>query len=299
MDRADAAGFGIAAALHVGLLTALVLLVPRNPVALPGAPTIEISYEEDVGAVSAGETTTPAAASAAPELGAPEDAAPAPEPVAEPEPQPAPAPPQAQPQPRPTPAPPQPRPQPRAQPPRPAAQPAQRQAPQQKAAPQPRANPRPARANPQPKAAPPRGGSGAATAARGSRLGPDFLKGIGSDPASTSQRTAGAVLSNEAKASMDAAILRALQPCRRQALPAPEAGAIRVRVEVTLNANGSLASARVLSVTGATGNLAIYERRMRDLATNVIEQCAPIRGLPAEYYNVQRGWRTFRYVFPA
>jgi hypothetical protein len=126
-----------------------------------------------------------------------------------------------------------------------------------------------------------------------------LLKGIGSDPASTSQRSAGAVVSAEAKASMDAAILRALQPCRRQALPSPEAGAIRVRVEVTLSPTGGLASARVLSVTGATGSLAIYEQRMRDLATNVIEQCAPIRGLPAEYYDVPRGWRTFRYVFPA
>jgi hypothetical protein len=38
---------------------------------------------------------------------------------------------------------------------------------------------------------------------------------------------------------------------------------------------------------------------MRDLATNVIEQCVPIRGLPAEYYNVARGWRRFAYTFPA
>ncbi|HZF95311.1 MAG TPA: hypothetical protein VEZ20_10630, partial [Allosphingosinicella sp.] len=114
MDRADAAGLGIAAALHVALLAALILLVPKDPIRLPSAPTMEISYEEDVDAVSAGETTTPAAASVAPEIGAPEEAAPAPEPVAEPEPTPAPAP-------APAPTPPQPRaqpqPQPRPQPP--------------------------------------------------------------------------------------------------------------------------------------------------------------------------------------
>ncbi|HEX8192687.1 MAG TPA: hypothetical protein VF552_07270, partial [Allosphingosinicella sp.] len=103
MDRADAAGLGIAAALHVALLAAIVFLVPEDPVRLPGAPTMEVSYEEEIGAVSAGETTTPAAASVAPELGAPEDAAPAPEPASEPEPTPAPAPPQAQPQPQPQP----------------------------------------------------------------------------------------------------------------------------------------------------------------------------------------------------
>jgi outer membrane biosynthesis protein TonB len=297
MDRADATGLGVAAGAHVALLAALIYLIDPVPKGLPSAPTIEVSFEEDVGAVSAGETTTPAAASVAPELGAPEEAAPAPEPIAQPEPVP-------QPQPQPAPLPPQPRAQPRPAPPqpqpqRPTPQPAQRQPAQQKAAPQPRSAAQPARQAPRPQPNAARGGAGTAPAQRGSRLGPDLLKGIGNDPASTSQRTAGAVVSNEAKASMDAAILRALQPCRRQVLPAPEAGAIRVRVEVILNQNGSLSSARVLSVSGATGNLAIYETRMRDLATNVIEQCAPIRGLPAEYYSVARGWRRFVYTFPA
>jgi hypothetical protein len=97
---------------------------------------------------------------------------------------------------------------------------------------------------------------------------------------------------------MDAAIRRQLLPCERQILPAPEARSIRVRVEVTLNPNGGLASARVMSVANDDPDLRIYERRMRELAVNVIEQCAPIRGLPAEYYNVPRGWRQFRYVFP-
>lgn len=291
MDRADATGLGIAAVGHIALLTALVMLVDPTPKGLPRAPTIEVSFEEDVAAISAGETTTPAAASVAPDLGTPEDAAPAPEPVPEPAPTPTPAPPQPQPTPRPTPAPPQPRAQPQPQPVPQPRQPAQRRpAPaQQPARPAPRS---------QPKATPPSGRSGVAPAPRGARIGADILKGIGNDPASPSQKSAGAVVSNAAKASMDAAILRALLPCQRQSLPAPEARSIRVRVEVTLNPNGSLASARVMSVVNDDPDLRIYEQRMRDLATNVVEQCAPIRGLPAEYYNVPRGWRTFRYVFP-
>lgn len=126
----------------------------------------------------------------------------------------------------------------------------------------------------------------------------EALGGFGSDPAARERRPSGAVVNAQARASMDAAILRALLPCQRQVLPAPEARAIRVRVEVTLNPNGSLASARVLSVANDDPDLRIYERRMRELAVNVVEQCTPIRGLPAEYYNVPRGWRTFRYVFP-
>lgn len=139
----------------------------------------------------------------------------------------------------------------------------------------------------------------AAPAARPRRpLSEEALGGFGSDPAARERRPSGAVVSAEARASMDAAILRALLPCQRQVLPAPEARAIRVRVQVTLNPDGSLAGARVLSVANDDPDLRIYERRMRELAVNVVEQCAPIRGLSAEYYNVPRGWRTFRYVFP-
>ena len=40
-----------------------------------------------------------------------------------------------------------------------------------------------------------------------------------------------------------------------------------------------------------------YERRMRDIALNVINACTPIRGLPAEFYDVPGGWRSFPYQF--
>jgi len=265
IDRADATGIGLALAGHAALLAALLFLIDRTPKALPSQPAIEVSFVDETGLVSGGETTEPAAASAAPELGAPEDAAPAPDPSLDPRP-----------------APPQPAPSQSAIP----SQPRQRAAPQQRAA----ALPPPARQQ--------RSGSGAAPAQRGSRLGPDFLKGLGSDPARRSDRPTGAVVTNAIKASLDAAILRALLPCQRQALPAPEARSIRVRVEVTLNPNGGLANARVMSVANVNPALRIYEQRMRDLAVNVVEQCAPIRGLPPEYYNVPRGWRQFRYVFP-
>jgi hypothetical protein len=106
------------------------------------------------------------------------------------------------------------------------------------------------------------------------------------------------VVSAQVRANIDSALERALIPCRRQPLPAPDAVAIRVQVEVTLHRNGRLANARVLRVTNSDPDLRIYEERMKDLALNVVEQCSPIPGLPAEYYDVPRGWRQFRYTFP-
>jgi outer membrane biosynthesis protein TonB len=256
LDRADASAAAIAVAGHGAILAALIYGLGKAAVEIPSPPPIEVSFVEEVGAISAGETT---------EASAPPSAAAEPPPPAE----------TVEPETAPTPAP-SPAPSPfavRQPPPRP--QPRQESRPQAQPQPRPPARPQPRRP-----------------------LSESDLGGFGNDPAARNTRPAGAVVSDQARASMDAAILAALQRCRRQPLPAPDARAIRVRVEVVLNPNGSLARTSILSVSGATGPLAIYAERMRDLATNVIEQCAPIRGLPAEYYNVRRGWRTFRYTFP-
>lgn len=262
VDRVDGAAAAIAVAGHGAILALLIYGVGKTTAEAPPPAAIEVSFVEEVGDVSAGLTTEPSAPPAAEVPPPPPSESVAPEPVEAPAPAPAP-----------TPSPvvvrqPEPRPQPR--------QPATRPQPQPQQQQQQRPNPAPARRP----------------------LTEEALGGFGNDPASRETRPSGAVVSDQARASMDAAILAALQRCRRQPLPAPEARAIRVRVEVILNPNGSLASTNILSVTGATGPLAIYAERMRDLATNVVEQCAPIRGLPAEYYNVRRGWRTFRYTFP-
>jgi outer membrane biosynthesis protein TonB len=256
IDRVDGTAAAIAVVGHGAILAALIYGLGKASVEIPPQPSIEVSFVEEVGAISAGETT---------EASAPPAAAAEPTPPVE----------AAEPETAPTPAP-RPAPSPltvRQPPPRP--QPRQESRPQAQPQPRPPARPQPRRP-----------------------LTEEALGGFGNDPAARNTRPAGAVVTNQARASMDAAILRALLPCQRQPLPAPQARQIRVRVEVTLRADGGLASARVMSVANSDPDLRIYEQRMRDLAVNVIEQCAPIRGLPAEYYNVPRGWRTFRYVFP-
>jgi hypothetical protein len=67
---------------------------------------------------------------------------------------------------------------------------------------------------------------------------------------------------------------------------------------VVLKQDGSIETARVAGVNDYDQDLRRYEQRMREIALNVIRQCSPIRGLPAEYYSVPRGWRQFNYTFP-
>ena len=264
MDRAEAAGLGVAVTGHAALLAALTLGLASAVTPPFSSNPIEVSFVEEVGLTSAAPQPieTPPEQGMAPEVGAPEDATPPPEPVA--------------------PTPPEPKPQP---------QPRQAVAqPQPKAAPR---TPRTSRSQPQPR------NNRQADADRRPRLGRDILRGIGADPAPKAPARPAAAMTGEARASINAAIRRALLPCQRQNLPAPEAAEVQVVVNVTLNRDGSLAEANVNRVINNDPELERYERRMRDLALNVIRQCTPIRGLPAELYDVPRGWRQFPYTFDA
>ena len=298
MDRAEATGFGIAFAGHAALLAALALGFASVNMPAPKSEPIEVSLVDEVALVSA--SPTPSREAPAPQLGEIEGPAePTPPPAPAPMPEPVPLP-QVQPQPQPrvqpkaapaAPAPtprPVPRPQPKATPPAPKAAPSR---PAPKAAPaQPSAKSSAPTNRPQPKAAP---------RPTGNLKG--LLNGVGDAPSQSKSTTPPAALSGQAQASINQVIQRALIPCERQTLPVPEARQIKVQVEVNLDRNGGLSSARVLRVINTNPDLKLYEQRMRDLALSVIQQCTPIRELAAryaEYYAVPRGWKRFNYTFP-
>jgi len=154
----------------------------------------------------------------------------------------------------------------------------------------------PERQQPRTQARPsPRPGTGQQTR-RSIRNDSNLLAFLGTDPVSQSHR-APAQMTGEQRASIRSLIARALMRCQRQPLPAPEAAAIRVDYRVSLNRDGSLAGAEFVRVRNDDPALEKYERRMRDLALNVINACTPIRGLPAEFYDVPGGWRQFPYQF--
>ena len=297
MDRAEATGLGLALAGHAVLLAILSLgLATATKKPLLSEP-MEVSFVEEVGLKSAvTELSTEAPApSVAPVAGPPEEAAPMPEPVpAPPEPLP-PRPVEARPQPTLQP-PPQPKVVLKPAPEKPAPQkPVMKPAPAKpvavKAAPA-KPAPQPARPAPAARPKPAAAESGSAQQTRGSRLGRDFLKGVGSDPTpSTSQKPSGAVLSPIALSGIKSAITRQIQPCAdRQVNPGPGASEIVVTLNLRLNRDGSLAARpSFVRSRGVDDGNSRYEKRVIDLAIAAYTGCSPLRNLPEELYRTANG----------
>ncbi len=255
MDRAEATGFSVAVVGHIALLAVLTLGLARATLPDLASDSIEVSFVEDVGLTSASpEPDAQPAPGAAPETGPTEDAEPAPSP-------------------EPTPTPPLPK--------------------QAEIAPSPpRQQARPTRERPPVRQ--PAAGQGQRT--RRSLLDPNFLDGIGRDPSqSRSRQSPGAVMSAQAAASIADAIRRQVQPCAdRQVYPGPGAERIVTPIILRLNRDGSLATRpRVGQQRGLDDENGRYAERVADLAVRSFAECAPLRGLPAELYDVPRGWSNF------
>jgi outer membrane biosynthesis protein TonB len=280
--------FAVSALLHIILIAglSLVLLTPAKPPP-PPAP-MDVTIADDVGLVaSAPQNLTPPAESRAPDLGTPEDAAPA---APAPEPQPAPA------KPKPAEAAPAPRPAEIAKP-----QPAKK--------PQP-APPRPAKPQTRAPSDALAGivgrGSGTAPGAkavrpRGSTLG-KVLSGLGNTPNNSRSAAPQAVMTGAAMMDIRSKILQRVQPCAdRQVKPGPGAERIKVGIRLRINRDGSLAARPTIEdVAGVDDDNARYLQRVKDSAIATFMGCQPLRGLPPELYDVTNGWSNFllRYKLP-
>lgn len=256
MERTEKLGLGIATAGHVLLFGALSVgfLASPNPLSLE-RPPLEVQFVDEV----ALEATTPRpssdapATSVAPELGRPEtDTAPAPTPPPEPQPvAPAPAP-------KPAPAP---APKPAERKPPPAAKPATKS----KAA--------PARESP-----------------RGSRLGPDFLKGITDTASASRSQEVAAAIGPAQTAALAAELLRQLRPHWRSPSGA-DVEQLRVVVVARLNRDGTLAGEpRAEAVSGVTASNRPQARLFAERAVAAVKLAAPY-DLPAEFYDA---WKVIR-----
>ncbi|CAM3386876.1 hypothetical protein SPZE110945_18680 [Sphingomonas zeae] len=168
---------------------------------------------------------------------------------------------------------------------------------------------RPTRSEAKPAAAPkpatPARGSGKSETAtttkpRGSHLGSDFLKGLSPDPSPSKSQAAPAAKMGAAEASnIASAIKRQVQPCaNRQVNPGPGAERIRVKINLHINPDGSLAAEpRVTGHTGVDGDNERYVDRVDALAIATFKGCSPLRGLPKELYDVPNGWRNFTLIY--
>ncbi|WP_336957805.1 cell envelope biogenesis protein TolA [Sphingobium aquiterrae] len=302
MERSEKIGLGIATAGHVllfGVLSSGFLSTP-NPLKL-NSPPMDVSMVDEVALQSMAQrvSTTPPPPSQAPEQGPTEEAAPAPAPEAapEPEPEPVPAPPP------PKPAPPRqiaekakPKPRPPAAPPKAVAKPAPpREKPAAKPAPAketPKAKPKPAPEKPK------ASGSGTATRARGSLLGPDFLKGIQTEkpvrPTAPSPAPA-AALGPQQKAALDQEIRRQLKAHWRPPSGA-DADQLVTLLSVHLDKNGRVVgSPELVDQLGVTASNRPQAKLHAERAIQAVMLASPFQNLPPEYYDQWKWLKPLRF----
>ena len=283
-DRSRAIEFGASAAIHVVLLAGLSIVLLSPPKPPPPPAPMDVTIADDVGLVAtAPQNVTPPAESRAPDVGKPEDAAPA-APAAEPEPVPAkPKPAEAAPAPKPAEVA---RPQPK------------KPAPPQPA--QPRARPVPSGA-----LAGIVGRSGGTTpgatanSPKGVGLG-KVMSGVGATPnTSKSTQPQGATMSAAAAMNIGQKIKQQIQPCAdRQVNPGPGAERIRVTMRLRINRDGTLAARPTIEGhDGVDADNARYQRQVDDRAIASFMGCQPLRGLPPELYDVPNGWNNFLYRY--
>ena len=284
MDRAEAAGLGVATAGHVALLAALTygLATARAPV--PKSDPIEVSFVEDVAPEST--SPTPAAEAPAPLL-APEEGPPAPAMPAPPQVQPVPQPPQPRAAPVPTPVP---TPRPAAQAPRPAPAPRPTTAkpkPSPAAAP-PAAKPKPGPARPAAAAPSVKPGASRPTG----RLS-GLLAGV-SDRESNSRSTTppAAAAGPAVQASLGAEVRRQLKP-HWKAPTGADSEQLRTEVIISLAQDGRVTDIRIAGTTGQTASNRPQVPLHREQAERAVRLASPFR-LPAQYYDA---WKSLNVTF--
>lgn len=310
MERSDAIGLSVAAAGHVLLVAALSFGLFRSDDARIAPPdSIEVTLADEVALRTSSPLPPMPAAAEAPEVGPPEDAAPAPEaePLPKPTPMPAPAPaPAPRPEPKPEPAPPpkpQPRPQPKPQPkpkpaPRAEAKPAEKPKPSPKAEAKPAAKATPAKTSAKTAAKPAAAkstssGEGKAAAARGSRLGPNFLAGISTEKNAPAESGTGAISDAQARA-LNQEISRQLKPHWRAPTGA-DADQLITTLRWRLNRDGTIASGpELVSQSGKTASNAPQQDLHIEAAIRAVRAAAPYK-LPPEYFDYWKNVAAFRF----
>ena len=247
LRREEKLGLGIAVALHVALVAALLAGSWRSPPKIPPAERMTVSLSDNVSLNSTAPKPSDASQAAVAPVLAPESA-PRPAPTSVPVPAPV-------------------EPTIDRTPPKPAAihspTPKQTSAPKQVAKP------------PPPQATPKSGG--------GSLLGPNFLKGINADQRQASGTPAAAFGASEA-ASLRDAVNRQLKPNWR-APEGVDVEKLDTTLSWDLNPDGSLkGQPRLVGQTGKTPSNAPQQQRHIEQAIRAVELAAPFN-LPAQYYD--------------
>jgi hypothetical protein len=148
---------------------------------------------------------------------------------------------------------------------------------------------------------PPRPVTPSKPAPRVSRIGDDFLKGIGEAPSKSNvpPKPAAPTFSAQARASVGSAILRQVQPCAdRQPYIGEGANQVRLRVNLKLARSGRLIRPpTILGMSGDPDLRSKYGDLLEDQVRRIFAECTPLR-LPAELYDTaDGGWNDFTFTY--
>ena len=151
------------------------------------------------------------------------------------------------------------------------------------------------------KPTPPKAVAPSRPAPRASRIGDDFLKGIGEAPSRSNAppRPAAPTFSAQARASVGQAILRQVQPCAdRQPYIGEGANQVRLTINLKLARSGRLIRPpTVLRTAGDPDLRAKYGDLLEDQVRRIFAECTPLR-LPAELYDTpDGGWNDFTFTY--
>jgi len=115
-------------------------------------------------------------------------------------------------------------------------------------------------------------------------------------PAIDRARSNDHAMSAEAALNIARKIVDQVKPCASRQLPSgPGAERIRVILRLRLNRDGSLiGDPEILGYDGVDDGNRPYLDRVKANAIATFKNCAPLRDLPQEYYDVPRGWSDFR-----
>ena len=161
--------------------------------------------------------------------------------------------------------------------------------------------PDPVRPAPMVRPTPPRPATPSKPAPRVSRIGDDFLKGIGEAPSRSNAppKPAAPTFSAQARASVGSAILRQVQPCAdRQPYIGEGANQVRLRVNLKLARSGRLIRPpTILGLSGDPDLRSRYGDLLEDQVRRIFAECTPLR-LPAELYDTaDGGWNDFTFTY--
>jgi hypothetical protein len=151
------------------------------------------------------------------------------------------------------------------------------------------------------KPAPPKPAAPSKPAPRVSRIGDDFLKGIGeaSSKSNAPPRAAAPTFNATARASVGQSILRQVQPCAdRQPYIGEGANQVRLTINLKLARSGRLIRPPVVLRTSGDPDLrAKYGDLLEDQVRRIFAACTPLR-LPAELYDTaEGGWNDFTFTY--